>query len=463
MRIGFTVDQLVHDYGDVCQAITELAVDLDKTISADDFRTLNKCLDFAIAQAVTEFERQRARQQSEQENERTGFLAHELNNLVTTAKLTFHVLKQGKVGIGGSTGAVLERTLNSIADMVDRSVAKVRAATGVYARERVWVSELMEELRVVATIEAATHGFKLEVSQLDDALQIETDRLLVVGAVVNLLRNASKFSPPAARSACGCPRSRARKCASRLRTNAAAFRRAMRRGCSSPSNNGAATDQGWASAWPSAGRISAPSEESSAYGTCPGKAVYFRWSCRTGRGRSRVPREHDFTVRCALEKIACTNLVRTEPTPGAPIARPGGVESYRGHVQDATTKQHSKSGSPSKLPAADQEAAFAGGRHPFQPILFIAKGQSRVRCRPPSTPELPLELGRDRQSMRADLRAPIACLNIKSDVGQRTNDDVEGEWTDEVAWVKSQSHDTVSLRRLHDCGLHLGGRVRSGR
>jgi len=105
MRIGFTVDQLVHDYGDVCQAITELAVDLDKTISPDDFRTLNKCLDFAIAQAVTEFERQRARQQSEQENERTGFLAHELNNLVSTAKLTFHVLKQGKVGVGGSTGA----------------------------------------------------------------------------------------------------------------------------------------------------------------------------------------------------------------------------------------------------------------------------------------------------------------------------------------------------------------------
>ena len=195
MKIGFTVDQLVHDYGDVCQAITELAVDLDKTISADDFRTLNKCLDFAIAQAVTEFERQRARQQSEQENERTGFLAHELNNLVTTAKLTFHVLKQGKVGIGGSTGAVLGRTLNSIAEVIDRSVAKVRVATGVYARERVWVSELMEELQVVATIEAATHGFKLEVSQLDDALQIETDRLLVVGAVVNLLRNASKFSP----------------------------------------------------------------------------------------------------------------------------------------------------------------------------------------------------------------------------------------------------------------------------
>ena len=76
---------------------------------------MNKCLDFAIAQAVTEFERQWTRQQSEQENERSGFLAHELNNLLNTVKLTFHVLKQGKVAIGGSTGAVLERTLNSMA------------------------------------------------------------------------------------------------------------------------------------------------------------------------------------------------------------------------------------------------------------------------------------------------------------------------------------------------------------
>jgi signal transduction histidine kinase len=196
MRIGFTVDQLVHDYGDVCQAITELAVDLDKTIATDDFRLLNKCLDFAIARAVTEFERQRTREQSEQENERTGFLAHELNNLVNTAKLTFHVLKQGKVAIGGSTGAVLERTLNSIAEVVDRSVAKVRVATGVFARDRVLVSELMEELQVTAAIEAANRGFNLEVSPLTQALEIETDRLLVVGAVVNLLRNAFKFSAP---------------------------------------------------------------------------------------------------------------------------------------------------------------------------------------------------------------------------------------------------------------------------
>src|SRR5450631_2567077 len=178
------------------------------------------------------------------------------------------------------------------------------------------------------------------------------------------------------------------------------------------------------------------------------------------RVRSQISRGRDVPVPRALEEIACANLVSTEPTSGAPVARPGGVENYRSHIQDATTKQHAKSGLPSKLPAADQEAAFAGGPHPVQPILFIAQGQSSVRCRPPSTPELPLELGCDRDPVRVDLRAPIACLKVKSDVGQRTNDDVEGEWTDEITGLKSHPHGTVSPRGLRDCGLHVWHRVR---
>jgi hypothetical protein len=46
---GFSVSQVVHDYGDVCQAITELAVETNAPISTDDFRVLNRCLDEAIA------------------------------------------------------------------------------------------------------------------------------------------------------------------------------------------------------------------------------------------------------------------------------------------------------------------------------------------------------------------------------------------------------------------------------
>ncbi len=40
MELGFSVDQVVHDYGDLCQAITDLAVERDAPFSVDQFRTL---------------------------------------------------------------------------------------------------------------------------------------------------------------------------------------------------------------------------------------------------------------------------------------------------------------------------------------------------------------------------------------------------------------------------------------
>jgi hypothetical protein len=55
LTLGYTVDQVVHDYGDLCQAITDLAVERDAPFSVPEFRTLNRCLDNAIANAVTEF------------------------------------------------------------------------------------------------------------------------------------------------------------------------------------------------------------------------------------------------------------------------------------------------------------------------------------------------------------------------------------------------------------------------
>jgi hypothetical protein len=57
MRQGFTASQVVHEYGDVCQAITELAIEMDAPISTIDFRMMSRCLDAAIAAAVTEYRR----------------------------------------------------------------------------------------------------------------------------------------------------------------------------------------------------------------------------------------------------------------------------------------------------------------------------------------------------------------------------------------------------------------------
>jgi len=123
----FTISQVVHDYGDVCQSITDLAVELAAPISTDDFRTLNRCLDDAIAGAVTEFAR-------EQDVTREGE-SHELENLINAAITAFEVLRTGHVGVGGSTGAVVHRNLMAIrAALVDRPSVKVDASASLDER-----------------------------------------------------------------------------------------------------------------------------------------------------------------------------------------------------------------------------------------------------------------------------------------------------------------------------------------
>jgi hypothetical protein len=113
-RQGFTVSQVVHDYGDVCQAITDLAVETHKAITAEDFRTLNRCLDDAIASAVTEYGRERDQPDdggAAGEYELFKDVARDLGKSIYTAIVALEVIKTGKVGIAGSTGTVLERSL----------------------------------------------------------------------------------------------------------------------------------------------------------------------------------------------------------------------------------------------------------------------------------------------------------------------------------------------------------------
>jgi signal transduction histidine kinase len=193
-RAGFTVAQVVHDYGDVCQAVTELAIELESPISSDEFKTLNRCLDEAIAQAVTEFARQREMSLSDRGTERLGFFAHELRNLLSNALLAFEVLKTGTVGVGGSTGGVLGRNLLALRDLIDRSLAEVRLEAGLHRRETVPLSQLMEEVEVAAAIEAKARGVQLTVTPVDPTVAIDVDRQLIGAALANLLQNAFKFS-----------------------------------------------------------------------------------------------------------------------------------------------------------------------------------------------------------------------------------------------------------------------------
>ena len=201
LQRGFTVGQVVHDYGDLCQAVTEMAIEQNATMSADEFRTLNRCLDHAIADAVTEFQRRRDEFRSDEwtrvTNERLGFLAHELRNLIGTAILAVATIKRGRVGLSGATGALLDRSLIGLRDLVDRTLVDVRLTAGIpERRERIMVADLIADVQEGATIEAAVRDLELVVAPIEEGLVVEGDRQILAAAVANVLQNAVKFSRP---------------------------------------------------------------------------------------------------------------------------------------------------------------------------------------------------------------------------------------------------------------------------
>ena len=197
---GFTVSQVVHDYGDVCQAITELAVETRAPISAEDFRVLNGCLDNAIAGAVTQFGREHNQStidgDNARENERLGFFAHELRNLLHTAIVAFDVVASGNVGVAGSTGAVLRRSLLGARDLIARSLAEVRLTQGVQNAEPFSVSKFVDELTPAATLSACAQGVRFTVQPVENGVTIEADRQVLAAVMMNVLENAFKFTRP---------------------------------------------------------------------------------------------------------------------------------------------------------------------------------------------------------------------------------------------------------------------------
>jgi len=196
---GFTVEQVVHDYGDLCQAITDLAFERALPLQIDEFRTLNRCLDNAIAHAVSEFAGERDRLAGERGeralDERLALLGRELRTHVSTASVALAALKSGNFGLTGATGAALDRSLIALRQLIDRSLADVRVAAGMpQRRELISLPEFIGELQASASLEARSRGCRLVVAAAGLGLAIEGDRDMLAAALGTLLHNAFRFT-----------------------------------------------------------------------------------------------------------------------------------------------------------------------------------------------------------------------------------------------------------------------------
>lgn len=201
LGLGFNVSQVVYDYGDICEAITELAVELNAAITVDEFRTLNRCLDMAIAEAVAEHTHVTAQTRSAEELERLGQSAHDLRDILNTAILAFHTLKRGAVAINGSTGAVLGRSLMSLRDLIDRTLSEVRLSSGNQLRERIVVVTFLDEIAATGVLHSEYRRIRFRVEPVNAALAVNADPQLLASAVMNLVHNAFKHTPVGGRVA----------------------------------------------------------------------------------------------------------------------------------------------------------------------------------------------------------------------------------------------------------------------
>jgi hypothetical protein len=195
---GFTLDQIVHDYGDLCQAVTELATESNAPITNNEFHTFNRCLDNAIADAVSEFARERdqviADTNQRTMNESLGFLAHEIRNPLTSLKARLYTLEKHlqavpaarkDTDIIGAEISRLERIVQDVLSFARPSDPKLNTIA---------VETLLREIQGLMTPNLESRGVQFVV-ELGPDLFIRADSGHLKQVLINLLSNAVKFTP----------------------------------------------------------------------------------------------------------------------------------------------------------------------------------------------------------------------------------------------------------------------------
>jgi hypothetical protein len=103
LKFGFTIEQVVHDYGDVCQAVTELAVEFEAPVSVAEFHsawTGDRETDAPAGEGQCAWKDDR------------------LRRLVGGSIKLFELLRAGQVAPGGSTAMVLGKNLGKMRAML---------------------------------------------------------------------------------------------------------------------------------------------------------------------------------------------------------------------------------------------------------------------------------------------------------------------------------------------------------
>lgn len=193
-RLGYTISQVVHTYGAVCQSITEFVQTNAYKITPREFQVLNLSLDFAIAESVTEFERAQKGNVKRDDAERLGSFIHELGNSLSAAAIAHTMIRDGHVGSAGSTSRVLSMALDDMRRLIDGSLAEIRMRGNVVAEvTEMRLLDVISEVEATAMVIGKSKKIHLEFD-VAPSIYLTADRHLIFSALSNLVNNAIKFT-----------------------------------------------------------------------------------------------------------------------------------------------------------------------------------------------------------------------------------------------------------------------------
>ncbi|HEX3777842.1 MAG TPA: HAMP domain-containing sensor histidine kinase [Polyangiaceae bacterium] len=192
-RAGVPVMHVPRIFAAISQALGQVGARYALTISAEEYKRLNSCLDSGIATSIENFWRRDRDRENRLITEHFGFLAHELRNALGNANMAFKLLRQGELAIDGPTGDVLARNLALMESLVAQCLGSARLEVGdPPALVPTRVATVLHDLEAASLPD---RGIRIELD-VDESLQIAGDEMLLGSAIGNLLHNAVKFSPP---------------------------------------------------------------------------------------------------------------------------------------------------------------------------------------------------------------------------------------------------------------------------
>lgn len=189
------ITDVVREYGIFFECVVEECKQHGAgPVPVDEYALLARLLNSGAAEAVNEFAKLRELELRQKSWDHFAFLAHEIRNPLTTARLAATLLRAGPSARGLPA---LERSLTQLAELVDHSLVEARMrgldSGASLHREQIDLRQLLEEALADAQPDAEARSIQF-VLLAAAGPTVDADPRVLRSALSNIVRNAVKFT-----------------------------------------------------------------------------------------------------------------------------------------------------------------------------------------------------------------------------------------------------------------------------